>query len=113
MMMKRNVLFSNNHDIHQLFIFITTAERLKVHYMTPKKMLQRPGVQNPIRFLGLTMLKKSAVAITIFKGLTKMWEMWEMWDFFKNVGHILQNVGNVGNVGPLGTLQVKSVQSLL
>ena len=67
--------------------------------MTPKKMLQRPGVQNPIRFLGLTMLKKSAVAITIFKGLTKMWEMW---DFFKNVGHILQKVGNVG---PLGTLQ--------
>ena len=31
MMMKRNVLFYNNHDIHQLFIFITTAERLKVH----------------------------------------------------------------------------------
>lgn len=69
--------------------------------MTPKKNAPEARGAKPYQIFGLNNAKKSAVAITIFKGLTKMWEMW---DFFKNVGHILQNVGNVGNVGPLGTL---------
>ena len=44
-------------------------------------MLQRPGANaKPYQIFGLNNAKKSAVAITIFKGLTKMWDMWEMWD---------------------------------